>query len=219
MSRNLDSSLAAALANSAISPVILAMLTFKSGVVYVWSGVGLLSFNSNVYTGVGIFGKISPVSEGSDIKADGMELTLSGIGMTSLTESSSTVAANMVTEAMSDYQIGAPAKVWFGLMSGGILLGSPYLIFSGQMDQPTIDIEATTATVTLALENKLSNQLRPTARRYTSADQHLKYPDDIGFNWVNFWPLCIAIYKANHANSVNLSARRQCRAKPRKRKV
>jgi hypothetical protein len=93
---------------------------------------------------------------------------------------------NVANDAMNDYALGAPAQVYFGLFNGatGSLVGNPYMIFSGQMDQPTIDMSTQTASITIALENKLSNLSRPTARRYTAADQHLQYPDDTGFNFV-----------------------------------
>ncbi|MGA8109355.1 MAG: hypothetical protein WB974_07955, partial [Acidobacteriaceae bacterium] len=60
----------------------------------------------------------------------------------------------------------------------------PYLIFSGTVDKPTVEISGKTMSITLALENKLVNLQRACQRRYTAADQHLAYPDDIGFNWV-----------------------------------
>lgn len=381
MSRNLNGSLAAALTNSLISPVLLAALTFNSGVMYVWTGVGSFVYEGNTYIGVGDLVKVSPVSEGSSVKADGMEVTLNSIGkspfgnswvppgvsnpvsvpmgqfvawsvptsyvetvgsfgivnanaavpsnntpahafiekwnsnplspgpvdaviwegftvpdlpagavvqgiypvvlsrfenegdsginvwlwagvqgvagfnstgiplgptgsfnylVTALgdgpggtqpiaqyesivsqgssladlpnlligagladTENASILSIievsfvgfavyytapdnvpSLLAEAMDDLQMGAPVEIWFGLMSDGALIGSPYLIFAGQVDQPTTEVSTQGASITLALENKLSNLLRPTARRYTAADQHLQYPDDIGFNWV-----------------------------------
>lgn len=90
-----------------------------------------------------------------------------------------------LVEIQNDIQLGAPAKIWFGLLDGsGALIGTPYLIFSGMVDQPTIDVDTQTMTVTLALENRLTNLQRPSGRRYTSADQRLFYPDDTGFQWV-----------------------------------
>lgn len=343
MSRNLDTSLAAALPNTSIMPVVFAALTFQSGVVYVWTGVGDFVFNGNTYEGVGSLGKISSISEGVDVNAAGISVTLSGIGTEAvapssppagisppvtvpagqyvawsypsavagysdaphgtvdaqLTEStmvrysaggdvfngthtvwsafntptlpadavivglyatafvsgtpggaftnnsfgapntppsssfsgqyhqivgttlvgldavtlnagmaasleqpdfdqtlqvnnpciavyytSASDAYSITNDAMLDYQLGGPAQVWFGLLDNGELIGTPYLIFSGQMDQPEVSIDTTTASITIALENRLVNLGRPTARRYTSADQHLSYPDDIALNWV-----------------------------------
>lgn len=379
MSRNLDGSLSAALSNKVIAPVILAALTLNSGVLYIWSGVGNLVYAGNTYLGVGMLGKISPISEGSGVTADGMSITLSGIGKSPFNDAlippgvsnpatvptgqfvawavplsvsifnvnetvgtiitanaadpaSNTAASsfiektesasigsnycvgaawsefllptlppgavvqnifpvvmaaekwtngnadiyygpsvfvepngslptgsilmdggvtlgstfpsteffgntyvanfgssldslgdqvicatlsdslnvvgintlevsfvgfaiyytapsnvpNLINQAIADIQIGAPAQIYFGLfnLDSCELIGNPYQVFKGQVDQPSINISTETASITLALENKLSNLLRPTARRYTAADQHLIYPDDIGFNWV-----------------------------------
>lgn len=368
MSRQLDASLAAGLSSKLIRPAIFAALTFNSGVHYVWSGVGDFVFNGNTYKGLGNLASISAVSEGSSVKADGMTVTLNGIGTepfildttappglsppvpvpagqqlawavphvngagwniqgngalssneggamafnyshpfewgsdcyiawgdfripgglpddavihatrpvfigtitkdnsgqgfgsicgyninisygfspggtcgfhydattgmfisdnstgTSLVGqgigvnywntidntpgpgatpyddaaafqspaiavyfSSDSNTVSPISDALNDIGVGLPAKVYFGLISdSGALLGNPYLIFSGLIDQPTIDIGTDTSAITLALENRLTNLSRPTARRYTAADQHLKYPDDIGFNWVEW---------------------------------
>jgi hypothetical protein len=184
MSRNLDSSLSAALRSNSIVPVLLADLTFKSGVSYCWTGIGNLAYNGNTYTGIGNLGRISAISEGSSVKADGIEVTLSGVGYMPLQTGGTSAVALAVNEAMSDYKMGGAAKIRFGLLNNGVLIGSPYLIFSGQMDQPSIDINPVAGTITIAIENKLSNLLRPTARRYTAADQHIQYPNDTGFNFV-----------------------------------
>ncbi|MFZ0662534.1 MAG: hypothetical protein WAM66_07580 [Acidobacteriaceae bacterium] len=341
MSRDLDSSMAAALPAGAIAPAVLAMIQFKSGTSYIWTGVGDLVYAGNTYKGVGMLGKLSSVVEGVDVRADGVTVALSGIGAAAFASAappsgvanpvapsageyvawvyptavttanqdaggtvvatldsaqitmgyggggdtwghravwsgfpapalpsdavitrmipvalvsgagsgafialdgqgvfpggsfsgqyaansvgttlagleSAQVTLNMarslggtitqtlslsfigvavyytsannaiafINEALSDVQLGAPAKLWFGLMAGGALVGTPYLIFSGLVDQPTVDMDAETTTISLALENRLSDLSRPGARRYTAADQRLKYPDDTAFNWV-----------------------------------
>jgi hypothetical protein len=342
MSRNLDTTLAPALANPLITPAIFVSLTFQSGVFYVWNGIGNYVLNGNTYTGVGTLGKISAIQEGSDVEAQGLTVTLSGIGTSpfnaddtppgitppvtiptgqsvawsfptsvfsytgengncmgagtltsgtlsvSVSESfnsaggvnwsgfqvpdipagavidaiypvlvidfngagggasaaiatpvytgSSAISgqfngvsvgntaeeligysldcsilstldlgsinavanisfiglavyysgstASVIADALADIQLGGPAQIYIGLMQNGSLIGTPYLAFSGQVDQPTIDTGVDTTSISLALENRLVNLARPTARRYTSADQHLKYPDDIGLNWV-----------------------------------
>jgi len=88
-----------------------------------------------------------------------------------------------VTAAMQDVEIGAPATIWFGLIQNGQLIGT-YQIFKGLVDQPSISIDTETVSITLALENRLTDLQRGNGRRYTSADQNLYYPDDTGFTWV-----------------------------------
>src|SRR6266702_7011486 len=81
MDRNLDPMMAAALSRGLIQPVVLAMLRFKSGVEYVWSGVGDLVFGGKTYSGVGLMGSVGAINEASAVKADGTTVTLSGIGL------------------------------------------------------------------------------------------------------------------------------------------
>ena len=83
-------------------------------------------------------------------------------------------------------QLGSAAKLWFGLLdpSTGAIIGAPYMIWRGLVDQPTVDVSAETFSVTLALESTMTNLSRATCRRYTAADQRLYYPDDTGFNFV-----------------------------------
>jgi hypothetical protein len=338
------------LGDGVIQPVVLAQLTLKSGVVYVWSGVGDLVWNGNTYTGVGYLGKVGEITEASAVQAEGTTLTLSGIGLSSIdiptgptppdppfappagqsvawayatfpnsyfpteilvpagtgiadsfggsltldysasfetglvltwtnfksppeiplgatiTGVYPTIGASRFTphgfaylrdnladllisttafsgvyygtrqaglyevtlgaamensvfyrppdpplndlmhitfvgaavyyegtplsktpliyEAMNDVRIGGPAKIWYGLWSNGAFIGTPYLAFSGTVDKPTVNTGTTSSSITLALENRLINLQRANERRYTAADQHLAYPDDLAFNWV-----------------------------------
>ena len=164
--------MSAALDAGAIAPVILVMLTFRSSTRYVWSGVGILAYNGNNYFGAGSLGEMGTVQEGIDVKASGTTLTLSGID------------ATFMAECATDIQLGAPAKIWFGLFANGSIIGTPYLLYSGTVDKPKITLGGEKMSITLALENKMINLQRASNRRYTSADQRLQYPTDTAFSWV-----------------------------------
>ena len=171
--RNLDPSLQAGLTAPVIEPVLLVQLTFRSQTCYVCSAGFNVGFNGQTFLGLGTFGGISAVQEGTELRADGISLTLSGIDPT------------IVTECETDIAPLAPARCWLGLMTQGQLVGVPYLFFSGVVDAPTITTTPTEATITLRLESRMALLNRPTQRRYTSADQHANgYPDDTGFAFV-----------------------------------
>lgn len=173
MSRSLDTNLAAALSYGLVIPVLLAQLTFKSSTQYVWTGVGNLTYNAQTYIGVGSLGKMGAVTEGIEVKADGTSITLSGIDPT------------LLNDSMTDIQPGAPASISLGLLTqNGVLIGAPYQLFAGTMDQPTVSVGAETISITIALENRMIDLSRPSMRRYTSADQRLYYPTDSAFGWV-----------------------------------
>jgi hypothetical protein len=167
MSRQLDPTMQLALASGVITPFFAAQLTLKSSTQYVWTGVGDLLWNSQMFAGVGSLAKIGTVQEGTDVQAYGTTVTLSGIDPV------------LLNDSMTDMQPGAPVNLWFGLLANGVIVGAPYLIFSGTMDQPTVSIGGETLTISLALENRMLDLSRASNRRYTSADQRLYYPTDI----------------------------------------
>lgn len=172
MSRNLDSTLSSSLTDKTVYPIVLVMLTFRSQVSYIWTGTGTLVWNGMSFLGVGSLGKLSDIVEGTAVKADGATVSLSGIDPT------------LQAECMADIQLGAPAKIWYGHFANGQVLGSPYLIFSGQVDKPSFTIGAEAISIQLALESRMSNHARPSSRRYTSADQRISFPTDISMSWV-----------------------------------
>lgn len=94
--------------------------------------------------------------------------------------------SSMLQEALTDAAPGGPAKIWFGLWSSalGTFVGTPYLIFSGIVDDATIAEDPTGTKIVLALENRLRNLMRASQKLYTAADQKLSYPSDSGFNCV-----------------------------------
>jgi hypothetical protein len=163
----------AALESNAIRPAFAAIITFKSQTVYVWSGVGNLVYAGNTYLGVGDFGEVGGITEGSDVQAYGTSLTLSGID------------PNLLSESLADIELGAPVTLYFLLLDqNAAIIGTPYPLFVGTVDKPTLSIGTDTLRITLSLENRLSNLQRANQRRYTAADQGLYFPDDNGFNWV-----------------------------------
>ena len=168
--------MAAALSAGVISPAILAQLTFKSGTIWVWSGVGPLIYGGNTYKGVGTLGSIGAIVEGLSVQAAGTVISLSGIDPA------------LYGDSMEDIVTGQPAKIWFALLSQGAIIGAPFLAFSGLIDRPTVSEGGDSITISIALESRLTNLQRPNCRRYTSADQRIKYPTDIGMTWVE--PLC-----------------------------
>ena len=171
--RNLPSAMVTAITSNYVRPIFMAILTFRSTTQYVWSGAGNLVYGGNTYLGIGSLGKIGDVSEGTDVKAYGTTVQLSGIDPV------------LLGESLTDVQIGAPATIYVAFVDGNCnILGTPYPLFVGTMDKPTVQVAPDTISITISLENQLWNLQRAGQRRYTAADQNLYYPDDSAFNWV-----------------------------------
>lgn len=170
--RNIDSGLVAEVSKVVFRPAVFAMLTFRSETSYAWSGVGSIVWNSETWLGLGSFADIGSIAEGTDVEAAGTTLTLSGID------------SNLLAECMTDIQLGAAAKVWFAAVGSDGSVIAPYLAFSGEIGKPSIGYGPETSTISLQLESRLTDLQRASMKRYTSADQHILYPDDTFFNWV-----------------------------------
>ena len=100
MARNLPAPMIAAVTAKDMVPCLLVDLTLRTLTEHVWSGVGSIVWNGNTYKGVGSLGDIGDVSEGTEVRAQGTTIALSGID------------ATLLNESLNDIQLGAPATIW-----------------------------------------------------------------------------------------------------------
>jgi hypothetical protein len=164
----------AAISGALVRPALFVQVTFTAGPVYIWSGIGPIVWNGQTWIGLGSLVSISTIEEGSTVSAKGMTITLSGLDPL------------LLMDAMSEYQIGLPALIYFGAFDdSGVLIPNPVCCFSGRMDQSVIDISGTTAQLVINCESRLVEMNVSVERRYTDEDQQLDYPGDLGFSFVN----------------------------------
>ena len=78
MPRPLTPAVVTAIESAYVKPAILVQITLLTGPLYIWNGVGPLSWSGATFQGVGQFGNISSIEEGSNVQARGITLTLSG---------------------------------------------------------------------------------------------------------------------------------------------
>ena len=182
MPRNLSSSVIAALSAPIINPAIFVMLTFGTIVaglvvpfsVYMWSGIGSISWNGQTWLGLGSLLNISTIEDGCTVEARGIVLTLSGLD------------PNLLPAAQNELILGLPVAVYLALYdSTNTLIGTPITSWSGRIDQPEFSIEPTEVTLTINCENVLLDMNIAVDRRYTIEDAQLDNPGDLGFQFVN----------------------------------
>ena len=172
--RDMTPAYLAAISSAILRPALFVQATFVSGPLYVWSGIGPITWNGQVWIGIGTLGGVSTIEEGSTVSAKGVTLTLSGLDPT------------LLTDVMEEFQVGLPVMVTLGVFDDtGSLIADPVCCFSGRMDQPTIDVSGTTASIAINCENRLVEMNVSVERRYTDEDQKLDYPGDLGFQFVN----------------------------------
>ena len=174
MSRTLTTALGDALKAGTVHPIILVKIETKGPPVLVWTGRGDITFNGEVFKGIGYFGGISPIEESSDLTAFGIEFSLSGI------------PSNLVSLALEDIEHNRDWTIWLGAIDidSGELIADPYELDSGLTDVPSIHDTSATSTIKLTGEKKLITLNTSRERRYTSEDQKIDFPNDKGFDFV-----------------------------------
>jgi hypothetical protein len=173
MSRTLTSGMQTESEASLVRPFFLIDLEFTSGSIYLWSGHGDLSWNSNTYVGAGDILQLSAFEETTDLGAVGATVTLTGIN------------SSLVTKARDENYQGRPIIIRLGAFdSSASIIADPVVVFTGFMDVMTIDEGAEFSTIQVSAENRLIQIERRNERRYTDSDHKIDFPNDKGFEFV-----------------------------------
>lgn len=199
MSRTLSGGVSGNLEDDVLFPFFAAELNFDDGNdLRLWTGQGTLRYNGVDWFGTGSLLDISSVEETTQIAARGASLTLSG------------VPSEVISLALSQPYQGRTCKMFFGMFQRGYIARQEYAVqaesyilkqdggkiiletnktsltevFSGYMDQMSIEEHPDYATIELKVENKLIDLERRRVARYTSEYQRSRFPNDKGFDFV-----------------------------------
>ena len=175
MSRSINANIVSALANPEIEPFYAVKLAFSTATLYLWTGYGDKTINSQTYIGSGNLLSIDGLAEASDLSATGTDIVLNGIDST------------ILTYALTEEYQGREVNIYWGV-SG---VSEVVEVFSGYMDQMTIVDKGDTSTIKLSVESKLIVLERPNIRRYTEgshssviATEGYSNSNDSFFRWV-----------------------------------
>jgi len=170
--------------------------TIQSEPLYMWTGLGDLTVDGKTYIGTGSFMHISEVTETADIRAAGASVTLTGL------------SSDILALALSQPYQGRLCYIKFGILDANndvllkqdsfplllensamidISTGDPNALatlFTGYMDQMTIEESADTCTIQMTIESKLIDLERPRIFRYTSENQKARYANDLAFDFI-----------------------------------
>lgn len=172
MSRSLTGAVQTALEQMNLTLCMFVRLTFDSGTVYVTSLAYAIDWDGHTWLGLGNLGSISEVTEGENIEAYRVVLTLSGINTA------------LMSAMLSEQYQGRAVSIWMGgLDVDHQIIADPVLVFNGRMDTPEIEV-GETATIKLSCEGRLADLDRPRVARYTHEDQIARYPADLGLQFV-----------------------------------
>jgi hypothetical protein len=172
--RALTSDMLTQIAAGRVTPAFFVQVAFQNETIYIWSGFGPITWNSQTWQGVGWLGQISPVIETTDVTAQNVTFTLSGI------------PSELAGDAINYVRLYSEVQVWFGFIDGSRnVIADPSRCFDGHLDVPTMTDASDTCTLTVTAENPLVDLNGAPNRRFTDCDQQLEYPGDIGFSQVS----------------------------------
>lgn len=173
MARDITSGFQTEIEASQLRPILLLKAEFDSGNVFMFTGVGTISWGGDDYLGGGNLLSIESIEETNELKAASTRFKVSGVPSSSLSLALS-----------EDYQ-GRPISCYFGVLnSSGAIIADPYLVFKGKMDIMEITDSGETSEIIISAENDLIDLRVSRPRYYTPEDQKIDYPSDKGFNFV-----------------------------------
>jgi len=173
MPRTTNSTLLTALAATDLQPALFVQMGFASETVYVWSGVGNVTWNGQTWAGLGSLLGLTPAEDAATVEARGLTITISGLD------------SALLSECLTDFQLGLPVTLYLGLYSGGSLISTPITSWSGRMDMPTVNVAGDSASIEINCESRLIDMNIAVDRRYTHEDQQMDNPGDLGLSFVN----------------------------------
>lgn len=174
MARDLTSGMITELTSPILHPIVLVKLEFDSGDVTLWNGIGSLLFGGDTYIGGGDLMVVGTSVESLELKAVGLEMSLSGI------------PSSLISIALAEDFQERFGTVWLGALDTSFsLVVNPEPVFKGRMDTMDIKEGPITSIIVLKLENRLADMQRPSERAYTSLEQKLDFPGDLGFDFVS----------------------------------
>lgn len=174
MSRGLAAGMVTEVTADQLHPALLVKAEFDSGDLRLWSGVGSITYNGEVYTGAGSLLSISEMTEVTNVEAQGAVFQLTGID------------AALLSLALTEPYQGRAITCFFACLDTSYaLVADPIPLFKGRMDVLQLDESGDTATMSMQVENKLIDLKSTKVRRYTPEDQKQQYPDDLGLDYVS----------------------------------
>lgn len=126
------------------------------------------------YIGLGNLGKVSAVSENSDMEPQQQTIVIAGVDPASL------------AGALTEPYINREVRVLIGMLDGNddLLGGETMTYFVGKIDEMKVT-QDTRGSIEIIARDRLADWNRPRVERYTNASQQAKYPGDKGLEFVS----------------------------------
>lgn len=172
MARDLQAAMASATTNAQLEVIAFLENDFPSGISRVNSTAQAWIWNSQAWSGIPNVTGIQPIYESTDLVAQRLIYTLSG------------VPSEQISNAFSSIQ-GRSSKLWMGLISNGAIVVDPALAFDGEMESMVITEAGQSCSIALSVTNKLINLSKSRESLLTHEEQIRLFPGDLGLSFLN----------------------------------
>lgn len=146
-------------------------LAHAGGAVLAWDGVGERVFNAETYLGVAGMARVEGVSQSSDLQNHVVSVTLNGVELPSLSETSLRIR----DEA---------AELWAAWIAEDNSTVAQKLIFKGRGLAARVVPEGDKMSIVALLRGAMADWRASPRAYYTDADWQRQYPGDDGFSFV-----------------------------------
>lgn len=193
MSRGLNAALITQLESDTLRFVLFVKLEFDSGTIYLHNGIGTLTWGSNDWLGVGDFGSIEQIEEGTELSPYSLVLLLSGLD------------ASLMDEAMNQDYYLRPITLYFGSLntSTGALVADPDELWAGKMDTAEVSIGVVNG-IRLTCESDFAVFDQSNNSRFSDAHQQRDYSGDLIFQYMEQMIDTVVVWGGKNLN-VNVS--------------
>ena len=176
MTRTLTTNVSNILDDDQVLAFFAVKIEFPSGTLRMWTGLGEETIDSETYTGLGNLIGISKVEESEELRATGLELTLSG------------VPSSLLGTILTDSYQGSPVTVFMGFLTesstGVTIVADPFTVYKGQADTMNINEDGENLVVSLKVENRIIALEERRNRRYTEEDQKISHSTDDSLRFI-----------------------------------
>lgn len=180
--RDLDPEFKEIIRSGHYSPVMLVSLEMAPDPVYLWTGIGDLTYAGKTYIGTGALGSIEPIKESAEIKAESVNLTLYCMKELISADGEGIDFCELRNCEIKERE----GRIDYGLLSherNDLIAVEP--AFCGQMDALRVQNTPRSYEIKLTLFNRLLILKKRENLWHTDVDQQYLHPGDTSHRFVH----------------------------------
>lgn len=153
--------------------VLLAEIEHPDGTARLWTGIGRLCWNGYVWTGSGILGTVTPITQTTALQIQELNFNLAGVDPDAAAK-------------LSDDVRNLAGRVWLAsLTKSNAVIRDPFQIVDAELDYQSLSAaDDGTVTVSITARTGFYTLERALDEAWTTEEQKLVYPTDSGLDMI-----------------------------------